>query len=43
MTIGKMIQRFQDLKYHAGVNGPIAPGRSVLVRVMDFEAHTKPD
>jgi hypothetical protein len=37
MTIGKTMQKYQDLRYHSPVPGSIAPGRSVAVAVMHFE------
>lgn len=37
MTVGKTMTRQQDLRYHAGVPGSIAPGRSEPVAVMYFE------
>jgi hypothetical protein len=37
MTIGKTMQRYQDLRFHAQVQGSIAPGRAVAVAVMHFE------
>ena len=37
MAIGKTMQRYQDLRYHAPVPGSIAAGRSVAVALMHFE------